>query len=71
MTSLNVGELQLECKSVPVVTSAVSKLKFVSVFIKIMDAQDLGNHVEIFAGFLGSGKGGVKIRSNAIVAAEV
>ena len=52
MTSLNVGELQLEGKSEPVVTSAVSKLEFVGVLIKIMNAQDLSNNIEIFAGFL-------------------
>jgi hypothetical protein len=50
LASLDVGELQLEGKSVPVVTSAVGELEFVSVFIEIVNAQDLGDNIEVFAG---------------------
>lgn len=54
MTSLNVGELQLEGKSVPVVTSAISELEFVGVLVKIVDAQDLSNNIEVLACLLGT-----------------
>lgn len=54
LTGLNVGELELEGESIPVVTSAVGELEFVGVFIEIVNAQDLGNNVDVFAGFLGT-----------------
>lgn len=54
LASLNVGELELEGESVPVVTSAVGELELVSVFIEIVDAEDLSDDIEVFAGFLGT-----------------
>lgn len=59
MTSLNVGELQLESKSVPVVTSAISELEFVGVLVKIVDAQDLSNNIKVLACLLGTREIGV------------
>lgn len=50
LASLHVGELQLESEGEPVVTSGVSELEFVGVFIEIVNAQDLGNNIEVFAG---------------------
>jgi hypothetical protein len=49
LTSLNVGELQFEGKGIPVVAGAISELKFVGVLVKIVDAQDLSNNIEVFA----------------------
>jgi len=54
LASLYVGELELEGESVPVVTSAVGELELVSVFIKIVNAEDLSDDIEVFAGFLGT-----------------
>jgi hypothetical protein len=51
---LNIWEFKLESESVPVVTSRVSKLKLVSVFIEIVDAKNLGNDIEVLGLFLGS-----------------
>lgn len=59
MTSLNVGELQLESKSVPVVTSAISELEFVGVLVKIVDAQYLSNNIKVLACLLGTREIGV------------
>ena len=71
MTSLNVGELELEGKSVPVVTSAVCELKFVGVFIEIVNAQNLSNNIEVLACLLCTGEVGVQIGGNTVVGAEV
>ena len=54
LTNLNIWEFKLESESVPVVTSRVSKLKLVSVFIEIVDAKNLGNDIEVLGLFLGS-----------------
>jgi len=48
LACLNVGELQFESKGEPVVTSGVGELEFVGVFIEIVNAQDLGNNIEVF-----------------------
>lgn len=52
LAGLDVWELQLEGESVPVVSSAVGELEFLSVFVEIVNEQDLGNNVEVLAGFL-------------------
>lgn len=52
LAGLDVGELQFEGESVPVVSSAVSELELLGVFVEIVNAQDLGNNVEVLTGFL-------------------
>ncbi len=54
MANLDVGEFELEGKSVPVVTGAVGNFEFVGVFVEIVNAENLGNNVEVLACSLGT-----------------
>ncbi len=70
MASAQVGELELECKSKPGITT-VAELELISVLVHFVDGEDFGDNVEITTNFLSFFEGLVKILGDTVVRAEV
>jgi len=70
LASAQVGELELECKGKPGITT-VAELELISVFVHFVDGEDFSDKVEITTDFLSFFEGLVKILGDTVVRAEV
>ena len=71
LASSQVGELELEGKSVPRLTSGVSKLELVGVFVHLVHLGNLSNNIEVVGGAGDLGEGLVEVLGDGVVRGEV